>query len=151
VQGSAPRRNPENKGATAVKPWGSTRGERKPIKFKDAVILGLTQGLAIAPGVSRSGITISTLLFRGFDRELSFNFSFLAAIPAICAAGLLEAREINFALKGNFNGFLVGFIFSFIVGLFALWFLKRIMQQAKLYYFGYYCLIVGALTLFFLK
>ncbi|MCX5696891.1 MAG: undecaprenyl-diphosphate phosphatase [Candidatus Omnitrophica bacterium] len=126
-------------------------GERKAVGIKDAVILGVTQGLAIIPGISRSGITISTLLFRGISRELSFSFSFLASIPAILGAGLLEGRDIDFALKSNFKNFTVGFIFSFLTGLAALWLLKKIMQKAKLHYFGYYCIIAAALTLLLVK
>ncbi len=125
--------------------------ERKAVGIKDVVILGITQGLAIAPGISRSGITISTLLFRSINRELSFSFSFLASIPAIFGAGLLEGRNIDFALKSNFNNFTLGFIFSFLAGLAALWLLKKIMQKAKLHYFGYYCIIVAILTLLFMK
>lgn len=123
-------------------------GERKTVKLKDAVILGATQGLAIAPGISRSGITISTLLFRKFERRTSFNFSFLAAIPAIFGAALLEAKDISLAIN---PGLLAGAIFSFIFGLAALWLLRRLMLRAKLHYFAVYCMIVGILTLIFLK
>ncbi|MCX5714530.1 MAG: undecaprenyl-diphosphate phosphatase [Candidatus Omnitrophica bacterium] len=124
---------------------------RKTAGIKDVLILGVTQGLAIAPGISRSGITISTLLFRGIDKEVSFSFSFLVSIPAILGAGLLEARDIDFALKSNLKNYIIGFVFSFLTGLLALWLLKKIIRKAKLHYFGYYCIIVAALTLLFVR
>ncbi len=125
--------------------------KRASIKWRDAFILGITQGIAIIPGVSRSGITISTLLFRGIDRGSAFRFSFLAAIPAVLGAAILEAKGISAALKTDFAVFFAGFIFSFLAGLFSLWFLKRVLEKAKLYYFGFYCIIVAILTLIFIK
>lgn len=125
--------------------------KRNVLNIKDAFILGLAQGLAIIPGISRSGITISTLLFRRIDRQTSFRLSFLASIPAVLGATLLEARNIDFALKGNFQGLLVGFIFSFISGILSLWLLKIILRKAKLYYFGYYCIFIALITLLFIK
>jgi undecaprenyl-diphosphatase len=125
--------------------------KRKELNIKDAIILGFTQTIAIIPGVSRSGITISTLLFRKIDRETSFRFSFLAAIPAVCGAALLEARKINLALRGEYINFMAGFIFSFLVGLFSLWVLKLIIQRAKLHYFGYYCILAAILVLLFVR
>lgn len=128
-----------------------TGAQRKIIGIRDALVLGITQGLAIAPGVSRSGITISTLLFRGIDREVAFSFSFLASIPAILGAGLLEAKDIDLALSSNFKNFALGFVFSFLAGLVALWLLRRIVNKARLHYFAYYCIIVAIITLVFIK
>jgi undecaprenyl-diphosphatase len=121
--------------------------QRERINFKDAVSLGVAQGLAIVPGISRSGITISTLLFRKINRKICFRFSFLAAIPAILGAALLEARDVSLVLH---PGLVAGFIFSFFSGLVALWSLRRIIEKAKLHYFGIYCMIVGILTLIFI-
>jgi len=121
------------------------------INFKDALILGLFQGLAIIPGISRSGITISTLLLRKIDKETSFRFSFLASIPAVFGATLLEAKKIEFAFKTNISGIIAGFIFSFLSGIFALGILKRVLNKAKFYYFGYYCIFLAIFTLIFIK
>lgn len=126
-------------------------GKRDVLGFKDAGVLGLTQAIAIIPGVSRSGITISTLLFRGIGRELAFKFSFLASIPAILGAALLEAKDINIALNGNYHNLAAGFIFSFLSGLFALAVLRAVLHRAKFHYFGYYCLVAAVLTLVFIK
>jgi len=117
---------------------------------KDALALGFAQGIAVVPGISRSGITISTLLFRGMDKNTSFRFSFLASIPAVLGAALLEARKIT-ACRLEFNKLLVGFIFSFLAGILALWLLRIILNKAKLYYFGYYCIIIAIAALIFIK
>jgi len=124
---------------------------RSNLTVKDAIILGITQGIAIIPGISRSGITISTLLFRKIDRETSFRFSFLASIPAVLGATLLEAKDIGFAFHLEPMNFVFGFIFSILSGLFSLWILKLVLRKAKLYYFGYYCIFVAIITLLFIK
>jgi len=121
------------------------------LDIKDALILGLAQGLAIIPGISRSGITISTLLFRKVGKMTSFRFSFLASIPAVLGAAVLEAKKIELLTKVDVKNFTWGFIFSFITGIFSLWLLKRIMEKAKLYYFGYYCIFIALIALLFIK
>lgn len=124
---------------------------RNSLSIKDAVILGIAQAIAIIPGISRSGITVSTLLFRRIDRETCFRFSFLASIPAILGASLLEARKIDFAFKANAFNLIIGSIFSFFTGLVSLWVLKLVIRRAKLYYFGYYCIVASIVSLFLIK
>jgi len=124
--------------------------KRNALNTKDALILGLAQGIAIIPGISRSGITIATLLFRKIDRETSFRFSFLAAIPAVLGATILKARDFTFAGTGELLNLATGFLFSFLVGLLSLWMLGKILRKAKLHYFGYYCILVALATLLFL-
>ena len=128
-----------------------TRLNRDKLKLTDALILGLTQGLAIIPGLSRSGITISTLFFRKIQRELAFTFSFLVSIPIILGAVLLEIRKIESVPGAEIKNLAVGFVFSFIAGLFALFLLKLVINKAKFYYFGYYCLFMAVITLLFIK
>jgi undecaprenyl-diphosphatase len=132
-----------------------TRNFMQPKKHhvdpRDATILGLAQGIAIIPGLSRSGMTVSTLLFRGIDRETSFHFSFLASIPAIVGAAIVEARDINFIFQGETKNFLAGFACSLITGFFALRLMHTLVRQAKLYYFGYYCIFAALVTLVFIK
>lgn len=127
----------------------SLRGKREQANIKDGLILGIAQGVAIVPGISRSGLTISTLLFRGLNVNKSFSLSFIVSLPAILGAVILEARKIDFSLRANFTYLAAGFICSFISGMLALYGLKRIIQKAKFYYFGYYCLLLG-LTVYFL-
>jgi undecaprenyl-diphosphatase len=130
---------------------GFAAAKRDNVNLKDGFILGIAQGLAVIPGISRSGITISTLLFRGIKPAVAFRVSLLASIPAVLGAALLEAKEISFALEGNFSGLAVGFFCSLFTGLIALWVLKLILHRAKLYYFGYYCIAVAVVTLIFIK
>ncbi len=127
------------------------RPNREMLGLSDALFLGFAQGLAIIPGISRSGITISTLLFRRLTWEVSFKFSFLASIPAILGATLLEAKKIDFAIQGKFGDYALGFVFSFITGLFSLWLLKLVLRKSRLDYFGYYCVLVAALSLIFIR
>jgi len=126
-------------------------GKREAVNFKDAVILGLTQAVAIVPGISRSAMTISTLLFRKLDAKNAFSFSFIVSLPAILGAALLEARKIDFAIKANPINLASGFIFSLLAGLASLWILKKILIKAKFYYFAYYCLAAAVITFIFLK
>jgi undecaprenyl-diphosphatase len=119
--------------------------------IKDALALGITQGIAIIPGISRSGITISTLLFRKLKRQTAFRFSFLASIPAVFGAAILEAKKIGFALQNDFRNLIIGFFASFLTGIFSLLILKAIIKKGKFYYFGYYCIIIAIITFLFIK
>ena len=115
----------------------------------DAVLIGLAQGCAIAPGLSRSGATISASLARGFDRTLAARFSFLLAIPAILGAGLVQAKTI---FKAGTIGIGVwplalGFIAAFISGLIAIRIFMNIIQRTSLRIFAYYCFVIGLLVI----
>jgi len=127
------------------------RLDRKKLELKDALVLGLTQSLAIVPGISRSGITISTLFSRKIERKLAFTFSFLVSIPVILGAALLEARKIESAFHADVINLMAGFIFSFLTGILALVILKRVINNGKFYYFGYYCLFMAVVTLLFIR
>ncbi|MFA6384548.1 MAG: undecaprenyl-diphosphate phosphatase [Candidatus Omnitrophota bacterium] len=124
---------------------------RKTVTIKDAVILGATQGIAIIPGVSRSGVTISTLLYRGIDRMKGFTVSFLVSVPVIAGAAVLEAKKINFVVSGNPVPLAIGFFCSFAAGLFALWILKRAIARARFHFFAYYCFVCAIITLIWVK
>jgi len=129
----------------------SMNGKRKQVNLSDAIILGITQSVAIIPGISRSGATISALLFKKIDKIEAFRLSFLAAIPAITGAALLEAKEISIDFKGSAANLLIGAMVSFLSGLLALYFLKTALQKAKLHYFGYYCIIIAVLAILFVR
>jgi undecaprenyl-diphosphatase len=128
-----------------------TQPGRHELTFKDALVLGLAQGLAIIPGISRSGITIASLFYRKIDRKLAFTLSFLVSIPVILGAAVLEARKLETVPSGDIKNLAAGFIFSFLTGLLALLFLKLVIKKAKFYYFGYYCIFMAAATLLFIK
>ena len=112
----------------------------------DALIIGLAQGAAISPGVSRSGVTIVTGLLLGLKPETAFRFSFLLSIPAILGA---LASEI-FHLNGNYPEWhivAVGFFSAFVVGWVALTVLRSLVERGKLFYFAPYCFAVGTVAL----
>jgi undecaprenyl-diphosphatase len=125
--------------------------KRTALNMKDAMILGVTQGIAIIPGVSRSGLTVSTMLFRGVEKMTGFAVSFLVSIPVIAGAALLEAKKIHFALSGNPAQMAVGFLCSFCSGLLALWVLKRSIARSRFHYFAYYCFVIAAITFIWIK
>ncbi len=123
-------------------------GTKKITGFRvvDALLIGLAQGLAITPGVSRSGSTISTGLFLGLDRELAAKYSFLLSIPAILGALLLQFDGIA-ASSFSFSGLILGFMAAAVSGWFAIVILLKIVRRGNLYYFAYYCWLIGLLTL----
>jgi undecaprenyl-diphosphatase len=127
------------------------RLNRDKLKLKDAVILGLSQSLAIVPGISRSGITISTLFYRRVERGVAFTFSFLVSIPVILGAAFLEARKLDDIPGGQVLNLTAGFIFSLLTGLLSLLFLRMVINKAKFHYFGYYCFFMSLITLIFIK
>ncbi|HNQ50440.1 MAG: undecaprenyl-diphosphate phosphatase [Candidatus Omnitrophica bacterium] len=124
---------------------------RAAVNNRDASILGITQGIAIIPGISRSGITIATMLYLGVEKIKAFSISFLASIPAIAGAAFLEAKDIGFVLSGDPVPLAAGFLCSFGAGLFALWLLKRVLVQAKFHYFAYYCYALAVITLVWVR
>lgn len=108
-----------------------------------ALIIGIFQALAILPGVSRSGSTVSAGLFARFEKADAFYFSFLLAVPAIIGAALLQIKNIS-----SFDQIIslpnaVGFIVATLSGLVALKLLDLVITQAKLHYFSGYCLMVA--------
>ena len=119
---------------------GKERGAGK-MNWKDALLIGIGQGVAIIPGISRSGATISTGLFCGLDRELSGKFSFLLSIPAILGATVLEFRKIESSSEIVIS--LLGTGAAFCVGLLALRLLMPVIRQGQLFRFAYYCWAVG--------
>jgi len=126
-------------------------GKRKEISLWDSVLFGLAQAVAIIPGISRSGATISILLFRHIDRDTAFTFSFLASIPAVLGAAILEIKDVDLGIKISTLNFSAGFIFSFLSGLLSLYLVKIAIKRAKLHIYGYYCIIVAVLVLIFLR
>jgi undecaprenyl-diphosphatase len=112
----------------------------------DALLIGLVQGAAITPGLSRSGVTITTGMLLGLGPDLAFRFSFLLSIPAILGALASEA----FHAGGNYPEWHVvaaGFFSAFFVGWIALRLLRSLVGKGKLFYFAPYCFVVGAVAL----
>jgi len=120
----------------------------KEVSFSDAAIIGVSQAIAILPGISRSGATISTSVILGVDREKAAKFSFLMVIP------LIFGKMAKDVLDGEFNFSVdqaiplgVGFCTAFIVGLLACTLMIKLVKMSKLYYFSFYCFCVGIIAI----
>lgn len=122
--------------------------KRSHLDWKDAALFGLAQAFAIFPSISRSGATIACLLLLGVDSKTAFRFSFIASIPAILGAFVLEMGVGSFAIF-NLKALTLSFIVTFASGLFALAVLRRLVTKHCFYIFGFYCLLLGAAGLLF--
>jgi undecaprenyl-diphosphatase len=125
-----------------------SRGEKYMRKFSvpGVVLVGIAQSAALLPGISRSGITISTGMFLGWRKIDAVKFSFLLSIPAILGATIFELKEVSCA-GINLPNVIAGCICAFISGLFALYLLLETVKKAKLHLFAYYCWFLGILIL----
>lgn len=117
---------------------------KKPSYF-DALIMGMFQGFAVAPGISRSGSTIAAGMLLGNDKTNIARFSFLLSIPAIVGAGIFEGMEsasVEF-IQQNLISVLAGFFVSAIVGYLSMKFLIGMIKEGRFWWFGVYCLVIG--------
>lgn len=127
------------------------RPHRSNLRFIDAILVGIAQAVAILPGISRSGSTISAAMFLGVDKETAFDFSFLLSLPAIFGAFLLklkDALEVS-GQVGHMGIYIPGMIAAFISGYLCLIILRRIVIAGKFAYFGIYTLIIALLAIIF--
>ncbi len=117
-------------------------GNSKKMRYLDAFLIGIAQGIAIIPGISRSGITIATGLLSKLKKETVFKFSFLLSIPAVIGAMIVESGNL---FLGEINGLtmVLGVMVSMIVGYVALKFLQRLLLKERFYMFAYYCWLLG--------
>lgn len=125
------------------------RDETAGSKFdaKRAVFIGIVQGFAVIPGISRSGSTIAAGMFAGLDRQTAAKFSFLLSVPAILGAqvlGVKDAMETGFVIN---PAIIYGTIASFVVGLVALKLLLKLVHRGKFHLFAPYCWLAGLLVL----
>ncbi|PAV07966.1 undecaprenyl-diphosphatase UppP [Methanosphaera cuniculi] len=122
-------------------------GDKKirKMSFKDAIMIGICQGFAVLPGISRSGTTIAAGLFEGLNREYAARYSFLLCIPAVLGAGLIQAKDIV-TLDVSTTVLVAGFISSVIFGYLSIKLLLKMIEGWSLDIFAYYCWIVGILT-----
>ncbi|MTI71616.1 MAG: undecaprenyl-diphosphate phosphatase [Firmicutes bacterium] len=123
--------------------------KEKDISYFDAITIGVFQGLAALPGISRSGSTIVAGLIKGLDRELAVKFSLLMSLPAVFGAMLLQFKDIPLSSISSIitPPYIIGTLFSAIVGYICIKFLLKLIRRNKLYYFGYYCLILGTIVI----
>lgn len=119
----------------------------KEIRFRTAFFIGTCQGIAVIPGISRSGATIAAGLFSGVERETAARYSFLLSMPAIVGAELLMLKD-SFATGIGINFItLLSTLVAFIVGTLALVVLMRIVKKGRLHLFAPYCWALGAITI----
>ena len=128
-------------------------GEKNRLSVVDGLVIGTAQAIAILPGISRSGSTIAAALFLGFARPEAFEFSFLLSIPAVLGAGLLKLKDSPLLQGGvadmRASALASGFLVAAIVGILALYLVKRILMQRRFWFFSFYCWAVGILALIF--
>lgn len=112
-----------------------------------SLIIGIVQGIAVLPGISRSGSTVAAGLFLGIKRSEMAEFSFLMSVPAIFGATLLQMRHIDTLPTGELYYYGIGMLASFISGLFAVGFMVHFIKKANLKVFALYCLVVGIVAI----
>ncbi len=119
------------------------------MKTTDAFLIGIMQGVAIIPGISRSGATISTGLLRGMKKELAFRYSFLLSIPAIMGALGLQLRKalLEQTLPSHPLPWIGGALVAAIIGYISLVIFRKIILGKKLHIFAYYCWTIGTISL----
>jgi len=127
-------------------------GERtyRDLSWFESLLIGIAQAAAILPGLSRSGSTIAAGMALKLSRPAAATYSFLLAIPALAGAGVYEAFSMakdKVPLSTSSGNLLIGALVSFVVGLAALGLLKRIVEHARLHYFGWYCILLGAIVI----
>lgn len=122
----------------------------KKVSFKNALIIGFAQAIAMLPGISRSGATISTSVLLGNDKTKAARFSFLMVVPLIFGkiAKDVLSGELTYE-STNFTILSVGFIAAFISGLFACTWMIKLVKKSKLSYFAIYCIVVGIIAISF--
>jgi undecaprenyl-diphosphatase len=136
--------------------YSSRIGEQKKnsIGYSTAIIMGVCQGVAIIPGISRSGTTIAIALLLGIKREKAFRFSFLLSIPAILGALSLtiftELSELT-AIGIGWSEILAGFVMAMFVGYFTLKMLLKITVKGKFYLFSWYSWLLGVALILLLS
>ncbi len=122
----------------------------RPVTLRSGAWIGVAQAVAILPGISRSGATISTGLWLGVRRDELAEFSFLMVLPVLAGATLLESLELVLAGRPVVTTSLAaGFAASFVTGYLALASLIALLKRSKLHYFGYYCWALGLIGLFY--
>ncbi|WP_353779172.1 undecaprenyl-diphosphate phosphatase [Winogradskyella sp. 3972H.M.0a.05] len=120
----------------------------KNVSFKNAIVIGFAQAIAMLPGISRSGATISTSVLLGNDKTKAARFSFLMVVPLIFGkiAKDIVTGELSYE-SSNISTLSIGFVAAFISGLLACTWMIKLVKQSKLVYFSVYCVIVGLIAI----
>lgn len=134
---------------TALLLWlaDKAKNTQKKVSYKNAFVIGLAQAVAMLPGISRSGATISTSVLLGNDKTKAARFSFLMVVPLILGKIAKDFLSGDLTHSGNNLSLIVGFIAAFVAGLFACTWMIALVRKSKLSYFAIYCLIVGIIAI----
>ncbi|MBT3571569.1 undecaprenyl-diphosphate phosphatase [bacterium] len=124
------------------------KASEKQVGVKDAILIGISQAIAILPGISRSGATISTSVLLGIDKEKSARFSFLMVVPLIFGKMAKDILSGGISTTDtNFLPLIIGFIFAFFTGMFACKWMIKLVKNSQLKYFAYYCFAIGSIVI----
>lgn len=126
------------------------KNTNRKVSFKNAFIIGVSQAVAMIPGISRSGATISTSVLLGNDKTKAARFSFLMVVPLIFGKITKDvfSGELSFE-NHNITALLLGFMAAFISGLFACTWMMALVKKSKLSYFAIYCVVIGLIAILF--
>ena len=125
--------------------------EGKRIGIISGIIIGIAQSVAILPGISRSGTTMSTAMFLRLRPSLAARFSFLLSVPVIAGAALLEMKPvIRQGMEMGFGPFIVGLVVAATTGYLAIKLLLRIIERGRFSWFAFYCFVVGIAGILFI-
>lgn len=122
---------------------------KKGVRFPHAFIVGISQAIAMLPGISRSGATISTSVLLGIDREQAARFSFLMVVPLIFGKIAKDLMDGAIAETANVLPLALGFGAAFLTGLLACKWMIQLVKNSKLIYFSIYCFVIAAITIIF--
>lgn len=121
----------------------------KQITCTNAFVIGICQGLATMPGISRSGTTIAACVISGFDRKFAVKYSFILSIPAILGALVLQLKDLSDVtlVAGEMRNYIIGMVVAAVVGYICIKTLLVIVRKKKFKIFGFYCIAAGVLAI----
>lgn len=124
------------------------KNTNKKVSFSNALVIGISQAIAMLPGISRSGATISTSVLLGNDKSKAARFSFLMVVPLIFGkiAKDILSGDLTYDAQ-NFTSLSAGFVAAFVAGLLACTWMIKLVKKSQLKYFSFYCVIVGAIAI----
>ena len=137
---------------TALLLWLADRAKNtgKKVGYSNAFVIGIAQAIAILPGISRSGATISTSVLLGNDKNKAARFSFLMVVPLIFGMIAKDVLSGDLSMDtDNLSSLGLGFVAAFISGLFACTWMIKLVRKSKLSWFALYCLVVGLIAIIY--
>jgi len=116
--------------------------------YKDAGFIGIAQGIATLPGLSRSGTTITACIAAGFDRSFAVKYSFIMSIPAVLGALVLQLFDFSMATVNTTDlvNYLIGMVVAAVIGYISIKTMLVIVRGKKFKYFAYYCFVIGIIA-----